>query len=41
MRREWEFVAFLDGNERTGECTWADEAALRESLARPALTWLN
>jgi hypothetical protein len=38
---EWEFVAFLDGNERTGECTWADEQALRESLSRPALTWLN
>jgi hypothetical protein len=39
--QEWDFVAFLDGNERTGRCTWADEAALRESLGRAALTWLN
>jgi hypothetical protein len=38
---EGDFVAFLDGDERTGKCTWADEAALRASLARPALTWLN
>lgn len=36
-----EFVAFLDGNERTGKCVWADEATLRESLGRPALTVLN
>jgi len=34
-------VAFLDGNERTGSCTWADEEALKESLERPALTWFN
>jgi len=38
---EWDFVAFLDGNERTGSCTWADEEALKESLERPALTWFN
>lgn len=36
-----EFVALLDGNERTGKCEWADEATLRESLNRPALTVLN
>lgn len=36
-----EFVALLDGNERTGKCEWADEATLRESLSRPALTVLN
>lgn len=39
--QEWDFVAFLDGNERTGRCTWADEEALRASLKRAALTWLN
>lgn len=39
--QEWDFVAFLDGNERTGQCTWADEEALKESLERPALTWFN
>ena len=38
---EWDFVAFLDGNERTGKCTWAEEEDLKESLTRPALTWLN
>ena len=37
----FELIAFLDGDESTGECTWADAAALRESLTRPALTWLN
>ena len=36
-----EFVALLDGNERTGKCEWADEETLRESLDRPALTVLN
>ena len=36
-----EFVALLDGNERTGKCEWADEATLLESLSRPALTVFN
>lgn len=36
-----EFVGFLDGNERTGGCVEADAAALKESITRPALTWLQ
>lgn len=36
-----EFVAFLDGDERTGTCTERDAAALKESMTRPALTWLQ
>lgn len=36
-----EFVAFLDGDERTGTCVERDAAALRESIGRPALTWLQ
>jgi len=36
-----EFVAFLDGDEATGECTERDAAALRGTLTRPALTWLQ
>jgi len=36
-----EFVAFLDGNERSGECNWADAGELAESVKRPALTWLQ
>lgn len=39
--RELDFVAFLDGDEKTGACQWADEATLRESMERPALTWMN
>jgi len=31
----------LDGHEAAGTCEWGDEATLRESLDRPALTWLN
>lgn len=38
---DWDFVAMLDGNEATGTCEWGDETTLRESLDRPALTWLN
>ena len=34
-----EFVAFLDGSEITGRCVERDAAALKESIARPALTW--
>ena len=36
-----EFVAFLDGDERSGTCTERDDAALEESISRPALTWLQ
>jgi len=36
-----EFVAFLDGNERTGDCCWAGPGELAESVKRPALTWLQ
>ena len=36
-----EFVAFLDGNERTGDCDWAGPGELAESVKRPALTWLQ
>ncbi len=38
---QFEFIALLDGDEAAGTCTWADAATLRESLGRPALTWLN
>jgi hypothetical protein len=34
-----EFVAFLDGDETSGRCTERDAEALKESIARPALTW--
>lgn len=36
-----EFVAFLDGDEDTGRAREADDAALAQSVTRPALTWLN
>jgi hypothetical protein len=36
-----EFVAFLDGDEKKGTCEERDAAALRESIGRPALTWLQ
>lgn len=36
-----EFVAFLDGDEKTGACIERDAAALQASLTRPALTWLQ
>jgi hypothetical protein len=34
-----EFVAFLDGDEASGDCVERDAAALKQSLKRPALTW--
>ncbi|MBI5688715.1 MAG: 1-acyl-sn-glycerol-3-phosphate acyltransferase [Verrucomicrobia bacterium] len=34
-----EFVAFLDGDERSGTCVARGPEALRETLTRPALTW--
>jgi hypothetical protein len=34
-----EFVAFLDGDEGSGNCVERDAAALKESIKRPALTW--
>jgi len=36
-----EFVTFLDGDERTGTCVERGPAELKESIARPALTWLQ
>ncbi len=36
-----EFVAFLDGDEKSGTSTERDAAALKESITRPALTWLQ
>lgn len=36
-----EFVAFLDGDEASGTSTARDAEALKASLARPALTWLQ
>jgi hypothetical protein len=36
-----EFVAFLDGDEASGRCTERDAEALKESITRPALTWLQ
>lgn len=36
-----EFVAYLDGDERTGKCTWASSGDLAQSVNRPALTWLQ
>ena len=35
------FVAYLDGDERTGKCEWAGAAELSVSVYRPALTWLQ
>ncbi|CAM2897351.1 1-acyl-sn-glycerol-3-phosphate acyltransferase [Rariglobus hedericola] len=35
------FVAYLDGDERTGKCEWAGPAELAWSAGRPALTWLQ
>lgn len=40
-REQLEFIALLDGDERAGRATWADETALATSLERPALTWLQ
>ncbi|HTJ78392.1 MAG TPA: 1-acyl-sn-glycerol-3-phosphate acyltransferase [Rariglobus sp.] len=36
-----EFVGYLDGDERTGKCNWADADDLAASVDRPALTWLQ
>ncbi len=36
-----EFVAYLDGDEHTGECEWAGPGELAASVNRPALTWLQ
>jgi 1-acyl-sn-glycerol-3-phosphate acyltransferase len=36
-----EFVAFLDGDEQSGTCVERDAEALRSTLSRPALTWLQ
>ncbi len=36
-----EFVAFLDGDVRSGECVERDPDALKQTLERPALTWLQ
>ena len=35
------FVAFINGDEKTGECTWAEAGELAYTLQRPALTWLQ
>ncbi|MDF3057923.1 MAG: hypothetical protein K0R17_2138 [Rariglobus sp.] len=35
------FVAYLDGDERTGKCEWAGAGELAWSVNRPALTWLQ
>jgi hypothetical protein len=35
------FVAYLDGDERTGNCKWAGPGELASSVNRPALTWLQ
>ncbi|MBC8011965.1 MAG: protein tyrosine phosphatase, partial [Burkholderiales bacterium] len=40
-REQLEFIAMLDGDERRGGADWADEAALADTLDRPALTWLQ
>ena len=39
--QQLEFVAFLDGDETTGRCVERDADALKASLTRPALTWLQ
>jgi hypothetical protein len=39
--RQLEFVAFLDGDEARGVCRERNATTLKESLQRPALTWLN
>jgi len=36
-----EFVAFIDGDEASGTCVSRDAEALKASLTRPALTWLQ
>lgn len=36
-----EFVAFLDGDEKAGTCVERGPEALKESISRPALTWLQ
>jgi len=36
-----EFVAFIDGDDRTGTCVERDAEALKATLVRPALTWLQ
>ncbi|HYC71584.1 MAG TPA: 1-acyl-sn-glycerol-3-phosphate acyltransferase [Opitutaceae bacterium] len=36
-----EFVGFLDGDESSGTCTERDAAALKASIDRPAITWLQ
>lgn len=38
---QWELIEFLDGDEIAGTCQRRDAAALRESMSRPALTWLQ
>lgn len=36
-----EFIAYLDGDEKMGTSTERDAEALKASMARPALTWLQ
>ncbi len=36
-----EFVAYINGDEKTGKCTWSQAGELAYSLQRPALTWLQ
>jgi hypothetical protein len=36
-----EFVAFLDGDENTGTCVERDAEALKASISRRAITWLQ
>jgi len=40
-RKQLDFVARLDGDERRGVAEWADAAVLAETIDRPALTWLQ
>jgi hypothetical protein len=36
-----DFIAFLDGGDRKVAVAERDAAALKETLTRPALTWLQ
>jgi 1-acyl-sn-glycerol-3-phosphate acyltransferase len=38
---KFNFVAYLDGDERTGTCKWSEPGELAWSINRPALTWLQ
>ena len=40
-RKQLEFIALLDGDERRGVADWADVSVLAETIDRPALTWLQ